>query len=73
MTKAIEDIAAAYVTLKDHVALEQIRDHRRKLLNETRMRDGGPFRLDWLSAELQEEIGIVDAALDKLRNDQGLT
>jgi hypothetical protein len=66
MTKAIEHIVTGYFTLKDRVALEQIRDHRRKLLNETRIFNAGPLRFDSITAELQEELGVVDAALAKL-------
>ena len=46
MTKAIEHIVAGYVTLKNRIALEEIRDHRRKLLNDSRMRNTGPLRFD---------------------------
>jgi len=66
MTKAIEHIVAGYVTLKNRVALEEIREHRRKLLNEIRMHSAGPLRFDRVGAELQEEIGAIDAGLEKL-------
>ena len=72
MTKAIEHIVAGYVTLKNRLALEEIRDHRRKLLNEVRMRSSGPLRFDQVSIELQEEIDAVDVGLEKL-NGSSLT
>ena len=37
MTKAIEHIVAGYSTLKNRKALEEIRDHRKRLLMENRM------------------------------------
>lgn len=66
MTQAIEHIVAGYVSLRDRVALEKIRDHRRKLLNEHRMANDGPIRIDWIGVELQEELGCIDVALNKL-------
>jgi hypothetical protein len=66
MTKAIEHIVAGYVTLKNRVALEEIRDHRRKLLNDSRMRNTGPLRFDSINAELEEELSAAEAGLEKL-------
>jgi hypothetical protein len=66
MTKGIEHIVAGYVTLKNREALEEIRDHRRRLLYENRLRSGSGLNLESLNAELQDEINIVDAALDDL-------
>jgi hypothetical protein len=66
MTKAIDHIVAGYVTLKDRVALEAIRDHRRKLLNDSRMRNTWPLRFESINGELQEELSAVEAGLAKL-------
>ena len=66
MTKAIEHIVAGYSTLKNRKALEEIRDHRRRLLNDYRMRSGSGMNFDWINAEIQEEIGVVEDALSKL-------
>ena len=65
MTKAIDHIVAGYVTLKNRIALEEIRDHRRKLLNENRMRTG-PLRFDSINMQLQEELSAVEVGLDRL-------
>jgi hypothetical protein len=70
MTKAIEHIVAGYSTLKNRKALEEIRDHRRRLLNDYRMRSGSGMNFDWINAELQEEIGVVEEALSKLGDEQ---
>ena len=70
MTKAIEHIVAGYSTLKNRKALEEIRDHRRRLLNDYRMRSGSGLNFDWINAELQEEIGLVEDALSKLGDQQ---
>jgi hypothetical protein len=70
MTKAIEHIVAGYSTLKNRKALEEIRDHRRRLLNDYRMRNGSGMNFDWINAELQEEIGVVEEALSKLGDEK---
>ena len=70
MTKAIEHIVAGFSTLKNRKALEEIRDHRRRLLNEYRMRSGSGLNFDWINTELQEEIGVVEDALSKLGDEQ---
>ena len=70
MTKAIEHIVAGYSTLKNRKALEEIRDHRRRLLNDYRMRSGSGMNFDWINAEIQEEIGVVEEALSKLGDEQ---
>jgi hypothetical protein len=69
MTKAIENIVAGYVTLKNRQALQDIREHRQRLLNEARMRAGSWVSVKSLSSVLQEEINIVDAAISELREE----
>jgi hypothetical protein len=67
MTKGIEHIVAGFVTLKNREALVEIRDRRRRrLLHENRLRSGSGLNLENQNAELQDEINIVDAALDDL-------
>jgi hypothetical protein len=68
MTKAIDHIVAGYVTLKNRVALEEIRDHRRRLLNDSRMRGTGPLRFDYIHGDLQAEINAVEAGLEQLND-----
>ena len=67
MTKAIEHIVAGYVTLKNRQALEEIRDHRQRLLQNSRMHAGSWVSVESLTSALQEEISIVDAALKGLQ------
>ena len=69
MTKAIETIVAGYVTLKNRQALEEIREHRRRLLHESRMHTGTWVSVKSLTSALQEEINIVDAALSGLQEE----
>jgi len=69
MTKAIERIVAGYVTLKNRAALQEIRDHRQRLLHENRLRSAAGFHLEGLNSELQEEVDILDTALDGLQID----
>ena len=69
MTKAIEHIVTGYSTLKNRKALEEIRDHRQRLLTEHRMRNS-VLNFESIKDELQEEISIVDAALSRLQDPQ---
>ena len=71
MTKAIEHIVAGYVTLKNRHALQEIRDHRQRLLHESRMHSGSWVSVESLNSVLQEDISIVDAALSGLQEDVG--
>lgn len=66
MTKAIEHIVAGYVTLKNREALQEIRDHRQRLLHNSQMRADSCFNQEGLTSVLKEEISIVDAALEGL-------
>lgn len=66
MSKAIEQIVAGYVTLKNREALQEIRDHRQRLLQNSRMHSGSWVSVAGLNSVLQEEISIVDAALSGL-------
>ena len=67
MTKAIENIVAGYVTLKNREALIEIREHRQRLLYESRMHAGSWVSVEKLSSVLQQDISIVDAALNGLQ------
>jgi hypothetical protein len=55
--------------LKNREALKEFRDHRRRLLHENRLRSGSGLNLENVNAELQDEISIVDAALDDLEGE----
>ncbi|QDW36913.1 hypothetical protein FFI89_007010 [Bradyrhizobium sp. KBS0727] len=69
MSKAIEHIVAGYSTLKNREALEEIRDHRRRLLMKNRMSAANSgFNLDRIASDLQEEISIVEAALSRFQD-----
>jgi hypothetical protein len=71
MTKAIEHIVAGYSTLKNRKALEEIREHRKRLLMENRISAASSgFNLDRITADLEDEISIVEAALSRFQ-DQG--
>lgn len=71
MTKAIEHIVAGYVTLKNREALQEIRDHRQRLLHNSRMHAGSWVSVESLNSVLQEDIRIVDTALSGLQEDVG--
>lgn len=63
MTEAIKNIVAGYMTLKNRRALEEIRDHRQRLLHQSRMHAGSWISTESLTSLLQAEISIVNEAL----------
>ena len=66
MSKAIEQIANGYVRLKNRTALEQMREHRNRLLQEYRMRPADWFRSEVLEAALRDDVQVLDDALSRL-------
>jgi len=69
MTKAIENIVAGYVTLKNREALEEIRDHRQRLLQKSRMQPKSWVSMKSAIIVLEEDIDIVEVALKGLEED----
>ena len=67
MASAIELIASGLVRVKDRAALERMREHRIRLLQECRMRSAAGFRSEVLETSLQEDVEAVDAALSRLQ------
>jgi hypothetical protein len=64
MASAIEQIANGFVRIKDRAALQRMREHRSKLLQEYRMRpEAGWFRSKILETSLQDDLAVLDAAL----------
>ena len=69
MTKAIENIVAGYVTLKNREALREMREHRQRLLHESRMHTGSWVSVESLSSVLQQDLNVIDAALSGLQEE----
>ena len=69
MTKAIENIVAGYVTLKNRVALQEMREHRQRLLHESRLHRGSWVSVEKLSVVLQQDISVIDAGLSGLQDE----
>ena len=69
MTKAIENIVAGYVTLKNREALREMREHRQRLLHESRMHTGSWVSVESLSTVLQQDLNVIDAALSGLQEE----
>ena len=69
MTKAIENIVAGCVTLKNREALEEIRDHRQRLLQKSRMQPKSWVSMKSVIIVLEEDIDIVEVALKGLEED----
>ena len=69
MTKAIENIVAGYVTLKNREALREMREHRQRLLHESRMHTGSWVSVESLTSVLQQDLNVIDAALSGLQEE----
>src|SRR6266446_4219507 len=54
---------ASYVTLKNRAALQEMREHRQRLLHESRMHKGSWVSVENLSFVLQQDISVIDTAL----------
>jgi hypothetical protein len=67
MASAIEQIANGFVRVKDRAALERMREHRARLLQEYRTRPTQWFRSEELETSLQHEVAVLDAALSRLQ------
>jgi hypothetical protein len=66
MGEAIEAIVSGYVRLKDRAALERMREHRNKLLQNYRIHAAQGFRVQTLETSLQEDVNAIDDALSRL-------
>lgn len=66
MPSAIEQIANGFVRVRDRAALERMREHRSRLLEEYRARRAGWFRSEVLETSLQDDVAVLDAALSRL-------
>lgn len=66
MANAVELIANGLVRVRDRAALEQMREHRSRLLQEYRMRSAGWFRSETLEKSLQDDVNVIDEALSRL-------
>ena len=61
--KAIEQIIAGYVSLKNRQALEELRDHRQRLLDGVRAYNVPGFKPSVVNDTLAEEIELIEEAL----------
>lgn len=67
MSEAIENIVSQYVRLKDRVALERMREHRNKLLQDYRIHAAQGFRVPALETALQDDVNAVNEGLSRLQ------
>jgi hypothetical protein len=70
MTKAIEGIVDAYVRLGNRRTLEDLRMHRHKLVVDLKGRHG-LFDLSLPIGQVDEEIALIEAGLEKLNAAHG--
>jgi hypothetical protein len=66
MNKAIEQIVDAYIRLQNRKALEDLRAHRQGLLSDLKGRSDSVYDVSGPSRQLEDELAIIDAGLQKL-------
>jgi hypothetical protein len=67
MPSSIEQIVSAYVGLRNRIALEDMRMHRRQLLADVQSRTGIDPRQSILA--LQEDVKLIEAGLRQIDQD----
>jgi len=68
MSEAIRVITDHYAQLKSRVALEQMREHRNRLLQNYRIGAAQGFRVQTLETSLQDDVEAIDDALSRISN-----
>jgi hypothetical protein len=66
MSEAIRIITGHYAELKDRVALEGMRDHRNRLLQNYRIKASQGFKVQTLENSLQGDLEAIDDALSRI-------
>ncbi|MFO1108851.1 MAG: hypothetical protein U1E61_06695 [Bradyrhizobium sp.] len=66
MTKAIEHIANGLLRLRDRTALQRMREHRAKLLQDYQKRPLQALTSKALETALEDDISVLDEALSRL-------
>lgn len=66
MSEAIRIITGHYAQMKDRVALEKMREHRNKLLQNYRMGAAQGFKVPALESSLQGDMDAIDEALARI-------
>ena len=67
MSEALTQIVNAYVRLNNTAALEDLKAHRQKLI--AGIGSDGPFNRSLLLDQLNDEVALIGAALQKLREE----
>jgi hypothetical protein len=66
MSEATRLIADGFVRLKDRKALEELREHRQKLLNQMRDQPKGWVDTSKTMQIFADDLNVISAALDRL-------
>jgi hypothetical protein len=66
MSKAMELIVQVYVRHQNRRALEYLREHRQKLALELRARARPDYDLGTPTRQINEEIAVIEAGLERL-------
>ncbi len=73
MSSAIELIVEGYVRLNNRQALEDLRAHRQRLAADLKHRQsqGGAFDYSKSITQIEEEIAVIEAGMEKSTADSG--
>jgi hypothetical protein len=66
MSDAIKSIVSGYVTLKDRIALEDLRAHRERLKKELQDRPKGWIDVSSAIRTLDEDLQVIQEAISRL-------
>lgn len=65
MSEALERIVSVYERPKNRRALENLRDHRQKLLVDL-AKHAGSFDVKLPAGQIKDELALIEAALERL-------
>ena len=66
MSDAIRFITGHHAQMNDRVALERMREHRNRLLQNYRIHASQGFRVQTLETTLQGDLEAIDEALSRI-------
>ena len=67
MSEAVKLIVDAYVSLKDRVAIEELREHRQALRKTLQATTNGVFDPSYLTRVIDGDLEAIEAGLERLQ------
>jgi len=66
MARALQDLVDVYVRFNNPARLDALKSHRQKLISDIKTRSSGPYDQSWLVQQIEGELDIINAGLDRL-------